>query len=84
MWLQVKTTYDPQARNPLYAGAEKSPFWELESLVNHFHPTVQMFAKSLSDNTSIVYPGDPLNDFTIPKFLDRFVFRNPKKVPCVC
>jgi len=78
---KVKTTYDPQARNPLYAGAEKSPFWELESLVNHFHPTVQMFAKSLSDNTSIVYPGDPLNDFTIPKFLDRFVFRNPKKDP---
>jgi len=27
----------------------------------------------------IKYPGDPLQDFTLPKFLDRFVFKNPKK-----
>jgi ribosome biogenesis protein MAK21 len=27
----------------------------------------------------IKYPGDPLQDFTLPRFLDRFVFKNPKK-----
>jgi len=27
----------------------------------------------------IKYTGDPLQDFTLPKFLDRFVFKNPKK-----
>jgi hypothetical protein len=27
----------------------------------------------------IKYPGDPLQDFSLPKFLDRFVFKNPKK-----
>ena len=32
------------------------------------------------DFTDLVqkYPGDPLNDFTIMRFLDRFVYKNPK------
>lgn len=25
------------------------------------------------------YKGDPLQDFTLIRFLDRFVFKNPKK-----
>jgi len=77
----IKSEYDPLCRNPLYAGADKSPYWELDSLCHHFHPTVAMFAQNLSDNAPIIYPGDPLSDFTIAKFLDRFVFRNPKKDP---
>lgn len=28
---------------------------------------------------SIKYSGDPLKDFTLIRFLDRFVFKNPKK-----
>ncbi|CAG2065036.1 unnamed protein product, partial [Timema podura] len=28
----------------------------------------------------IHYSGDPLQDFTLARFLDRFVFKNPKKV----
>lgn len=28
----------------------------------------------------IDYCGDPLQDFTLIRFLDRFVFRNPKQV----
>jgi ribosome biogenesis protein MAK21 len=27
----------------------------------------------------IKYPGDPLQDFSLSRFLDRFVFKNPKK-----
>ncbi|XP_023346478.1 CCAAT/enhancer-binding protein zeta [Eurytemora carolleeae] len=77
----AKYSYDAQCRNPLYAGADKDGFWELEALCRHFHPTVAMFAQNLSENVPIKYPGDPINDFTIPKFLDRFVFRNPKKDP---
>lgn len=29
---------------------------------------------------TIKYPGDPLKDFTLIRFLDRFVFKNPKKI----
>merc|ERR1712059_19203 len=35
----------------------------------------------MGDNVPIKYSGDPLSDFTIARFLDRFVFRNPKKNP---
>ncbi len=28
---------------------------------------------------SIIYDGNPLQDFTLTAFLDRFSFRNPKK-----
>ena len=27
----------------------------------------------------IKYPGDPLQDFALLRFLDRFVFKNPKQ-----
>ena len=33
------------------------------------------------DGVFIKYTGDPLQDFTLMRFLDRFVFRNPKKDP---
>ena len=36
-----KSTYDPLARNPLFARAEQSGgMWELNLLTNHFHPSV--------------------------------------------
>lgn len=30
--------------------------------------------------TPITYSGDPLKDFSLIRFLDRFVFKNPKKI----
>ena len=32
------------------------------------------------EGSSVDYSGDPLQDFTLLHFLDRFVFRNPKNV----
>eukprot|EP00058_Branchiostoma_floridae_P027830 XP_002613321.1 hypothetical protein BRAFLDRAFT_68288 [Branchiostoma floridae] len=48
-------------------------------LANHFHPSVALFAKKILDGEAIQYSGDPLQDFTLARFLDRFVFRNPKQ-----
>jgi len=76
-----RNEYDPQGRNPLYCGAETVALWELESLASHFHPTVALFSGNLLKNEQIKYGGDPLGDFTVSRFLDRFVFRNPKKDP---
>jgi len=76
-----RNEYDPQGRNPLYCGAETVALWELESLASHFHPTVALFSGNLLKNEEIKYSGDPLGDFTVSRFLDRFVFRNPKKDP---
>lgn len=71
-------TYDPFSRNPLFCGAENTSFWELKKLSEHFHPSVALFARTILQGDYIQYSGDPLQDFTLMRFLDRFVYRNPK------
>lgn len=73
------TKYNPLSRNPLYGGGEFCTYTELYSLKNHFHPTVALYATNIMNDHTIKYSGDPLNDFTLIRFLDRFVFKNPKK-----
>ncbi|XP_075987739.1 nucleolar complex protein 1 [Anticarsia gemmatalis] len=73
------TEYNPFARNPSFAGAHRSAYIELVALAKHFHPTVKLFAEKLIQEQIIQYSGDPLKDFAGIRFLDRFVFKNPKK-----
>lgn len=73
------TEYNPFARNPSFAGAHCSSYVELVPLSRHFHPTVKLFVDKLLNNQIIQYQGDPLKDFSGIRFLDRFVFKNPKK-----
>ncbi|KAK1889536.1 CCAAT/enhancer-binding protein zeta [Dissostichus eleginoides] len=73
-------SYDPLHRNPLFCGADHTTLWELQRLAAHFHPSVSLFAKTILEGGSILYSGDPLQDFTLIRFLDRFVFRNPKQM----
>ncbi|XP_022622596.1 CCAAT/enhancer-binding protein zeta [Seriola dumerili] len=73
-------SYDPLHRNPLFCGADHSTLWELQRLTLHFHPSVSLFAKTILQGGFIQYTGDPLQDFTLIRFLDRFVFRNPKQL----
>jgi ribosome biogenesis protein MAK21 len=75
------TSYDPHHRNPLYANADGSPIYEMTQLSKHFHPSVSMFSHQLLKQEQVSCTGDPLQDFTVQKFLDRFVYRNPKKCP---
>ncbi|XP_050436271.1 CCAAT/enhancer-binding protein zeta [Adelges cooleyi] len=71
--------YDYTARNPRYAGGEHAILSELITLNRHYHPTVATFASRVIAGKSIYYDGNPLADFTILHFLDRFSFKNPKK-----
>uniref|UniRef100_A0A3P8T7X6 CCAAT/enhancer-binding protein zeta n=1 Tax=Amphiprion percula TaxID=161767 RepID=A0A3P8T7X6_AMPPE len=73
-------SYDPLHRNPLFCGADHTTLWELHRLALHFHPSVSLFAKTILQGDTIQYSGDPLQDFTLIRFLDRFVFRNPKQL----
>ena len=49
--------------------------WELSLLAHHFHPSVSRFAGTIG---TIDYAGDPLKDFGLAPFLDKFAYRNPK------
>uniref|UniRef100_A0A8C5SD29 CCAAT/enhancer-binding protein zeta n=1 Tax=Laticauda laticaudata TaxID=8630 RepID=A0A8C5SD29_LATLA len=71
-------SYDPLSRNPSYCEADRTSFWELKKLSEHFHPSVALFAQRILEGNYIEYSGDPLQDFTLMRFLDRFVYRNPK------
>jgi ribosome biogenesis protein MAK21 len=51
------------------------PCWEIGLFAQHFHPSVSKFA---SDIGEIDYAGDPLHDFGLAPFLDKFAYRNPK------
>ncbi|CAL8312377.1 unnamed protein product [Lota lota] len=77
---KTTVTYDPLHRNPMFCGADRTTLWELQQLSLHFHPSVSLFAKTILQGESIQYTGDPLQDFTLIRFLDRFVFRNPKQL----
>lgn len=51
------------------------PIWECCLASNHYHPSVGKFASSTG---SIEYTGDPLRDFALAPFLDKFSYKNPK------
>ncbi len=51
------------------------PCWEMSLVAHHFHPSVAKFAGSIG---AIDYAGDPLKDFGLTPFLDKFAYRNPK------
>ncbi|KRX91705.1 Uncharacterized protein T4E_4884 [Trichinella pseudospiralis] len=71
--------YNIAGREPLHANADRESLVELLLLRNHYHPTVAVFAESLLKGNHINYSGNPLDDFSLMHFLDRFVFKNPKK-----
>jgi len=73
------SSYNINHRNPLYAGGELTCAWDIIPLISYFHPSLQHFVQDLLKGEEIKYKGDPLQDFTLIRFLDRFMYRNPKK-----
>ncbi|KZT30311.1 CBF-domain-containing protein [Neolentinus lepideus HHB14362 ss-1] len=70
--------YDPKKRDPRYAHAGVTPMWELVPMLSHYHPTVSLHARQLLHSQPITSSADlSLNSLT--HFLDRFVYKNPKK-----
>ncbi|KAL5529557.1 hypothetical protein ACEPAG_5542 [Sanghuangporus baumii] len=70
--------YDPRKRDPQYANAGASPIWELTPLLSHYHPTIRLHASQLLSGAELTANAD-LSLNTLSHFLDRFVYRNPKK-----
>ncbi|KAG6879074.1 hypothetical protein C0992_005354 [Termitomyces sp. T32_za158] len=70
--------YDPRKRDPLYAHASSSPIWELTPLLHHYHPAIALHARQLLTSQPLTASAD-LSQNTLSHFLDRFVYKNPKK-----
>lgn len=72
--------YDGKKRAPEYSHADRSCLWELDPLLQHFHPSATLFATRLMRHETM--PSKPtLESHTLIQFLDRFVYRNAKKHP---
>ncbi|KAK7940790.1 uncharacterized protein PG986_013177 [Apiospora aurea] len=72
-----KDAYDGRKRNPEYSNAHLSCLWELVPFLNHYHPSVDVYAKSLLNGLKPAQKPD-LANHTLIHFLDKFVYRNPK------
>lgn len=79
---------DPSKREPRVAFAvykdesdraapQKASSWELALASHHYHPSVAKFASTVGD---ITYSGNPLQDFSLTPFLDKFAYKNPKDI----
>jgi ribosome biogenesis protein MAK21 len=80
--------YDGRKRDPMYTNSENSMLWELTALSRHFHPTVSLYAKNILNGSALTVPKDatnydPLLNHTLSRFLERFVYKAPKKIKSI-
>lgn len=73
-----KSVYNPRCPAPEHAAADGVPLFELAPLFNHYHPSVNALISAFIKG-KVTPSGDPLKDLTPGSFLDKFVFRKPKK-----
>lgn len=73
---EEKSDDDKRGKNN-HSNEGAASLWELSLTLHHYHPSVCKFS---SDIGAIAYNGDPLRDFTLAPFLDKFAFRNPKSM----
>ncbi|KAI9617469.1 hypothetical protein KEM48_007054 [Puccinia striiformis f. sp. tritici PST-130] len=72
--LTDKEQYDGRKRDPSYANADKSC-----TVLSHYHPAVKLNATQLLTGEPISSSVD-LTHHTLSNFLDKFVYRQPKKI----
>ncbi|CAI2386621.1 unnamed protein product [Moneuplotes crassus] len=72
------TEYVPRKKDPRYANADQTSFWELDILRNYYHPTIRIWVKNMMSGREIKYNGDPLQDFSLGNFLDKIILKPAK------
>ncbi|OLY77725.1 Ribosome biogenesis protein MAK21 [Smittium mucronatum] len=73
-----KFAYDPYKREPQYANAGNSKCWETIIMIKHYHPAVALQVVKLIRGERIEKTTN-LHIHSLSHFLDRFVYRKPKK-----
>ena len=64
--------YDPLYREPRWCRAERAGLVELAPLARHLHPSLALFAAQLTAGKPPTYTGNPLHDFQLMHFLNRW------------
>ncbi|SMQ46557.1 unnamed protein product [Zymoseptoria tritici ST99CH_1A5] len=79
---QKKVIYDPRKRDPEHSQAERTCLWDILPLIQHFHPSVALFAEAVYGSKEMPPKPDPTTH-TLMHFLDRFVYRKPRSKEAV-
>lgn len=77
----VTGNFDAEKREPQFSHAEDDSLFELTLLRKHYHPTVRKWALEVTTGFKkdcISFESDPLIDFSLVNFLNKFILRNPK------
>jgi ribosome biogenesis protein MAK21 len=74
---KFSTSYDAKKRDPEHAHADRSCLWDILPFLQHFHPSVALFAENLYLRKKMPPKPDPAQH-SLMHFLDRFVYRNPR------
>ncbi|PHH91744.1 hypothetical protein CDD83_10448 [Cordyceps sp. RAO-2017] len=69
--------YDGRKRNPEHSNAQRSCLWEIVPVQMHYHPSVCAIAGALLDKSRELQKPD-LESHSLIRFLDKFVYKNPK------
>ncbi|KAF4974503.1 hypothetical protein FZEAL_8599 [Fusarium zealandicum] len=72
-----RPVYDGRKRDPEYSNANRSCLWEVVPLQGHYHPSVTVYASSVLGHNEKAKKPD-LDSHSLIRFLDKFVYRNPK------
>ena len=75
--ISQQNRYDPRKRDPEHSHADRSCLWDLLPFLQHFHPSVSLFARSLLLKEAMPPKPDP-TQHTLMHFLDRFVYRSAR------
>ncbi|TEA10375.1 Ribosome biogenesis protein NOC1 [Colletotrichum sidae] len=70
-------TYDGRKRNPEHSNAQNSCLWEIVPPLTHYHPSVALLAAGAFSHEEQMTKPD-LESHSLIRFLDKFVYRNPK------
>ncbi|KAL0485848.1 CCAAT/enhancer-binding protein [Acrasis kona] len=75
-----KYAYNPRHIIPEQSGANNSCLWEVNALLDYFHPSAQAFSTNiLSAHLDRNYTGNPLDEFSVTHFLDKFMYKPIKQ-----
>ncbi len=69
--------YDARKRDPEHANADRSCLWDILPFLQHFHPSVSLFAEAILLHKDMPPKPDPTH-YTLMHFLDRFIYRSPR------
>eukprot|EP00438_Fugacium_kawagutii_P013839 Skav219980 [mRNA] locus=scaffold137:52766:68938:- [translate_table: standard] len=90
----TETHYDPLMREPRFARARNAPFWELQALSGHVHPTVSHYAQkllraeayqelssALASSAQVLQDGptNPFDVFSVSELLEQFAYHSRVK-----